>query len=247
MSGQRYDEIGRGYTNFRRPDPDIAAQIWAAIGDARHIVNVGAGTGSYEDPSRSIVAVEPSVVMLRQRSGNAAPVIQAVAEELPFPDDTFDVAMAALTVHHWRDLSAGLAELRRVARRQVIFTFDPDIHDALWVFYEYVPAVIGLARDVPLREVTDALGPCRIEVIAVGANCTDGFASAYWRRPEQYLRPEVRAGISAFARLDDRDIEPGMARLAEDLASGRWHERHGDLLAQESCDAGLRLVVAGAD
>jgi len=247
VSHQRYDDIGRTYRAMRRTDPAIAAQIWAAVGDARRIVNVGAGTGSYEDHARSIVAVEPSAVMMAQRGPTAAPAVQAVAEALPFPDGTFDVAMAILTVHHWRDLRAGLAELRRVARRQVIFTFDPEIHDALWVFNDYVPAAMGLALAAPLEVITDALGPCLVETIAVPKDCADGFASAYWRRPEHYLRPEVRASISAFARLDDRDVEPGMARLAEDLASGRWHERHGDLFEHESYDAGLRLVIAGGD
>ena len=172
-------------------------------------------------------------------------MVRAAAESLPFPDRSFDVALALLTVHHWADLEAGLAELCRVAHRQVIFTFDPDMHDALWVFHEYVTASLGFAAEAPLSAVTDALGPCRVEVVPVPADCTDGFASAYWRRPEQYLSPSVRASISAFARLPAAEVEPGLARLTEDLATGRWHERHADLLAQESMDAGLRLVNAG--
>jgi SAM-dependent methyltransferase len=242
---ERYDTIGRGYAAFRRSDPHIAAQIWAAVGDADRIVNVGAGTGSYELPDRHIVAVEPSGVMVRQRGPASAPVIRAVAESLPFADRSFDVAMAMLTVHHWTDLAAGLVELRRVADRQVIFTFDPSMHDALWGFHEYATAALGFADDAPLTAVTDALGPCRVEVVPIPADCTDGFASAYWRRPEQYLSPTVRAGISAFARLDAADIEPGLARLEEDLASGRWHERHADLLQLDAIDAGLRLIIAG--
>jgi SAM-dependent methyltransferase len=247
MTAQRYDTIGRGYTAFRRPDPRIAAQIWSAIGDASRIVNVGAGTGSYEDPDRDIVAVEPSVVMLRQRAAGAAPAIRGAAEALPFPDQSFDVAMAMMTVHHWADLRAGLAELRRVAPRQVIFTFDPTMHDALWVFNEYVTASLGFAEAAALSVVMDALSNVNVEVVLTPADCTDGFASAYWRRPEQYLSPSVRASISAFARLDSVDVEPGVARLERDLASGAWHERHADLLHMDSFDAGLRLVIAGDD
>jgi SAM-dependent methyltransferase len=240
---QHYDTIGRGYAAYRRPDPRIAEQVWSAIGAADRIVNVGAGTGSYEAPDRSIVAVEPSEVMVRQRGPTTAPVVRAAAEALPFADGTFDVAMAMMTVHHWADMGAGLAELRRVSSRQVIFTFDPDMHDALWVFRDYVTASLGFAQEAPLDAVTGALGPCRVEIVPTPADCTDGFASAYWRRPEQYLSPSVRASISAFARLDATDVEPGVARLEDDLATGAWHERYADLLHLDAIDAGLRLVI----
>ncbi len=246
MTAQRYDTIGHGYTSFRRPDPRIAAQIWSAIGDAARIVNVGAGTGSYEDANRNVVAVEPSAVMVSQRGPDSAPVVRAAAEHLPFPDRSFDVALASMTVHHWLDLRAGLAEMCRVADRQVIFTFDPSMHDALWVLTEYVPASVGFAEAAPLDEVIDVVGPCRVEVVLTPADCTDGFASAYWRRPEQYLSPSLRASISVLARLDPADVEPGMAQLARDLASGAWHRRHADLLQKESIDAGLRLVISGS-
>ncbi|HWE68508.1 MAG TPA: class I SAM-dependent methyltransferase [Acidimicrobiales bacterium] len=245
MVGQRYDAIGVGYAAFRQPDPHIAAQIWDAIGDASRIVNVGAGAGSYEDDRRTVVAVEPSAVMIDQRRPGSAPVVRAAAEALPFPDQSFDVALALMTVHHWANLRQGLNELRRVAPRQIVFTFDPARHDALWVFPEYVPASLGFAEDAPLDLVVEALGAQRVEVVPTPADCTDGFASAYWRRPERYLSPSVRASISAFARLSDTQVEPGMARLREDLASGKWHRDHAHLLQMESLDAGLRLVVAG--
>jgi SAM-dependent methyltransferase len=240
----QYDTIGRGYAAFRRSDPHIAEQIWSAIGDVTRIVNVGAGTGSYEMPDRQLVAVEPSEVMLRQRGPTSAPVIRAAAEALPFADQAFDVGMAMMTVHHWADLRAGLAELRRVSARQVVFTFDPDMHDALWVFTEYVTASLGFAEAAPLGAVTEALGSCRVEIVPTPADCTDGFASAYWRRPEQYLTPAVRASISAFAQLDATEVDPGMARLADDLATGAWRERHADLLHLDAIDAGLRLVIS---
>ena len=244
MTAQRYDTIGRGYTRFRRPDPRIAAQIWSAIGDAARIVNVGAGTGSYEDATRNVVAVEPSAVMVGQRGPSGAPVVRGAAEHLPFPDRSFDVAMASMTVHHWLDLRAGLAEMCRVADRQVIFTFDPSMHDALWVFTEYVPASVGFADSAPLEEVIDGLGPCRVEVVLTPADCTDGFASAYWRRPEQYLSPSLRANISVLARLDPTDVEPGMAQLARDLDSGAWQDGIPTCSRRESIDAGLRLVIS---
>ena len=244
MPTHRYDTIGRGYTTFRRPDPRIARQIWAAVGEADRIVNVGAGTGSYERTDRRMVAVEPSAVMVSQRDGRI-PVVRATAESLPFPDDSFDVALALMTVHHWADLRRGLDELRRVARRQIVFTFDPAIHGSLWVFSEYVPAAVGLDDDTPLDLILEALETERVEVVPTPADCTDGFASAYWRRPEGYLSPTARANISAFARLDQRLVDPGMTRLARELASGAWQKRHADLMTKADFDAGLRLVIGG--
>jgi len=243
-SAQRYDTIGHGYATFRQPDRRIEAQIWSAIGDAERIINVGAGTGSYERGDRNMVAVEPSAVMVRQR-GSGVPVARACAEALPFPDNSFDVALALMTVHHWEDMRRGLAELRRVADRQVVFTFDPDMHDSLWVFTDYVPASLGFADDAPIELVLDALETDRVEVVPTPADCSDGFASAYWRRPELYLSPIARGNISAFARLDRSQVEPGMDQLARDLASGIWQERYADLLAKETLDCGLRLVIGG--
>jgi SAM-dependent methyltransferase len=242
---QRYDSIGVGYTSFRQPDPRISAQIWAAAGDAARIINVGAGTGSYEPPDRRLVAVEPSAVMVDQRSG-AHPVVRAAAEDLPFPDDSFDVALALMTVHHWTDVRRGLLELRRVAARQVVFTYDPDVHDALWVFNEYVPTALADDGQAPVDLVVEVLGARRVEVVETPADCADGFGSAYWRRPEAYLDPSIRANISVFARLDQRLVEAGMAQLERDLADGTWHRRHGDLMEEPSIDGGLRLVVAGS-
>jgi SAM-dependent methyltransferase len=243
---QRYDRIGVGYTSYRQPDPRIGAQIWAAIGDADRIVNVGAGAGSYELDDRGMVAVEPSAVMIQQRRIDGPPVVRASAEHLPFPDQHFEVGLALMTVHHWADLEAGLKELTRVSGRQVIFTFDPAMHDALWVFTEYVTASIGFAEEAPLQSIIDALGADRVEVqvVPVPADCTDGFASAYWQRPDRYLSPTARASISAFARLNDADVDPGMARLARDLESGNWQKRHAELLTLDSLDTGLRLVIA---
>jgi SAM-dependent methyltransferase len=244
QTAPHYDTIGRGYAAHRQPDPRIAARIWDAVGDAARIVNVGAGAGSYERPDWSAVAVEPSTVMIGQRHSHH-PVLRGHAEALPFDDLTFDVALASMTIHHWADPRRGLAEIRRVARRQVIFTFDAGAHDALWIFSEYFPQVSTLGDVAPLEVVLEALVEPRVEVILTPADCSDGFGSAYWRRPEQYLDPGVRAGISALAGSDDRILGPGLARLEADLASGEWARRHADLLALDAIDAGLRLVVAG--
>jgi SAM-dependent methyltransferase len=133
-----YDRIGAGYGAARGEDPRLAAAIHAALGDARSVVNVGAGTGSYEPRDRDVLAVEPSAVMRAQRPPGAAHAVGCVAEALPLGDGAVDAAMAVLTLHHWSDWRAGVAEMRRVAHRQVVVcTWDPgrlaaDLESGRW-------------------------------------------------------------------------------------------------------------------
>jgi SAM-dependent methyltransferase len=240
-----YDAIGRTYGATRSTDPRIAARIWAALGDARAVVNVGAGTGSYEPRDRDVTAVEPSAVMRAQRAPGTAPVVDATAEALPFADDAFDAAMAVLTLHHWRDWRAGCAELRRVARdRVVVFSWDPAYVDAHWLGPEYFPGLVEMqdAEFPTLADQVAALG-ARVEVVAVPWDCGDGFFSAFWRRPEAYLDPAARAGISTLAKLGEDLLEPGLERLRADVADGTWARRHADLLEREELDLGYRLLV----
>lgn len=242
----RYDAIGRTYTATRGTDPRIAARIWDALGDARTVVNVGAGTGSYEPPDRDVTAVEPSAVMIAQRPPGAAPAVQASAEALPFEDASFDAAMAVLTLHHWSDLRAGCAELRRVARdRVVVFSWDPAYVGRMWLGPEYFPQSSREdAESFPsLAEQAAALG-AEAEVVPIPWDCRDGFFSAFWRRPEAYLDPAVRAGISILARRSDDELAEGLARLRADLESGAWARRHADLLERDELDLGYRLLVA---
>jgi SAM-dependent methyltransferase len=209
------------------------------------VVNVGAGTGSYEPSDRAVVAVEPSQVMIAQRRAGSAPVVRAVAERLPLADQTFDAALAVLTVHHWTDVAAGLAEMGRVARRLVIFTFDPIVHNSFWLFDDYVPeAVAPVSTNTTWPDaVAEAVGADRIEVVDVPADCTDGFNWAYWCRPASYLDPEIRACISGLALLDDDLVTRRLDRLATDLDDGTWESRYGHLLGLDHVDGGLRLVV----
>ena len=243
MSEPLYDQIGIGYSDYRRPDPRIAVRIEAALGPCRSVLNVGAGAGSYEPRTRSVVAVEPSAAMIRQRRQPAASVIQANAVRLPFTDRSFDAALAILTIHHWPDRARGLAELRRVARdRVVILTWDPE-QAGFWLIQDYLPEIAEIdRRDFPtLLEIERALGPFDAEALAIPANCVDGFLGAYWRRPAAYLDPRVRAAISIFSKLD---ATVAMARLEADLADGTWNARHGELLARSELDVGYRLIVA---
>ena len=240
-----YDRIGRRYAQRRKPDPRIAAALDQALGDARRVVNVGAGSGSYEPDDRQVVAVEPSEVMITQRPPDAAPVVRAVAEALPFENGRFDAALAVLTVHHWTDPARGLAELRRIARRQVIFTWDPTHLARFWFTRDYLPEAVALDAGFATLEATlTLLGAATVEPIPVPHDCRDGFFAAYWRRPEAYLDPDVRAGISGFGILEENVVERALELLAEDLESGEWYRRNEQLLGLDELDLGYRLVVA---
>lgn len=241
-----YDALGATYARTRQADPRIAARIHAALGDATGVVNVGAGSGSYE-PARTVLAVEPSQVMIAQRPPGAAPAVQGVAEHLPLRDDSADVVMALLTVHHWADPTAGIAELRRVARRRVvILTWDQAVfRERFWLVRDYLPeaAAFDDTRAVPTDRLLDLLGGGRQEPVRIPHDCADGFGAAFWRRPHAYLDPRVRAGISMLAQTGDDALAPGLTRLASDLATGRWHSRYPELLTLESIDVGYRLLV----
>jgi SAM-dependent methyltransferase len=242
-----YDRIGVTYSATRRPDARIERQIEQALADARTVVNVGAGVGAYEPRDREVVAVEPSAVMLAQRAPGAAPSVQAPAEQLPFDDDSFDAALAVLTMHHWSDWRAGVAELRRVApRRAVMLTFDPAFIRQYWLVRDYLPQIAEAdeARFPPLASVADALGGAEIVTVPIAHDCSDGFLCAWWRRPLAYLDAGVRANISSLAVLGDAAVAEPLARLERDVANGAWAERNAELIAGDEADFGYRLLVA---
>jgi SAM-dependent methyltransferase len=245
----RYDTIGTTYTATRRPDPRVEARLRDALGGARRVLNVGAGAGSYEAAGPVVAAVEPSPVMIAQRGPGAAPVARGVAEHLPFRDGAFDAALAIFTLHHWTDWRAGIAEVRRVAGRLVMLTWDPEVQDDFWLAAEYLPEVLHGEWDYgptpTFAEIDDVLGGIRVETVPIPADCVDGFFACYWARPEAYLDPMVRAGISCFALLDPADVDERVARLARDLESGAWDARHPGLRDLPELDVGYRLVVSG--
>jgi SAM-dependent methyltransferase len=246
MSDALYDQIGRTYTSTRRPDPRIASSIVRALGDSELVVNVGAGAGSYEPPDGVVVAVEPSWQMIRQRRD--ARTVRAAAEALPFGCAAFDAAMAVLTVHHWTDWRRGVDEMRRVAGRLVFFTIDPADFPRFWLTDAYFPEIVDLDRQrcPTITEFVRHLGNCKVDHVPIPHDCVDGFLAAFWRRPEAYLDPTVRAGISGFAMLDEAVVARGVARLRADLESGAWDERFGHVRALDSLDVCYRLVIADA-
>ncbi|GAA1235157.1 MerR family transcriptional regulator [Kitasatospora nipponensis] len=247
FGAQLYETIGSAYPATRRTEPRIAARVWEALGDARTVLNVGAGTGNYEPPDREVTAVEPSAVMRAQRPAGAAPCVAARAERLPFADQSFDAAMAFSTVHHWHDPIAGLREMRRVARRVVVFTHDASATGWLhrfWLSRDYLPEVAGLVTGrPPVERLADAVGG-RLEPVLIPWDCADGFFEAYWRRPEAYLEEEVRRAMSVWIRVGPQAEQRAVDRLRADLSSGRWAERNRELLALDAAELGLRLLVA---
>lgn len=237
-----YDRIGADYRQTRKEDPRLARLIARELQDAKTVVNVGAGTGSYEPADRFVVAIEPSRVMLQQRPPGAAPAAQAIAERLPFGDDAFDAAIAILTVHHWSDQHAGMRELSRVAReRIVLLTWDPS-SEGFWLIRDYFPQFLEADRKrlPPVERLLSLLGDAQVITVPIPHDCADGFLGAYWRRPEAYLNAETRSGISSFATC--RDLSP-LQRLEEHLDTGEWQRRYGKLLDEKELDIGYRLVV----
>jgi SAM-dependent methyltransferase len=241
-----YDTIGRGYVAHRRPDPRWEQLVAAQVSGARRVVNVGAGTGSYEPADGAVVAVEPSSVMVAQRPAGSAPVLRASASALPLPTDWADVAMAILTVHHWNDAARGLAELCRVARRRVVLGIDFELHSHFWLLDEYLPEVGEHTRRCgpDAAEIASAIGATESIVLSVPRDMEDGVLGAYWCRPEAYLDPAVRANSSGLALADPAVIARGVGALADDLARGVWQQHHADLSELDSVDLGYRLLVA---
>jgi SAM-dependent methyltransferase len=242
-SAERYDKIGIGYSAQRRPDHRIARHISEAIGEARSMLNVGAGTGSYEPIHVPTVAVEPSFEMIQQRR-NRSNVVQGTAEALPFRDGAFDSSLAVLTIHHWSNLALGLRECARTSREKVaILTWDPE-SPGFWLTQEYFPELLELDRSIfpSMKQLRQCLGSINVKPVPVPADCIDGFLGAYWRRPEAYLQDAVRSGMSSFSQIPTSSDR--LERLQQDLVSGIWHRTHGKLLAQESYDLGYRLVTA---
>ncbi len=245
-STQLYDAIGATYTVTRRTEPRIATHLWAALGDARTVLNVGAGTGSYEPFDREVTAVEPSALMRAQRRPDAARCVAGSAERLPFDDQSFDAAMAVCTLHHWPDPIAGLREMQRVARRVVVFLFDTSDTTQFWLTRDYLPEFAALRACKVLASLTELAGSigARTEPVPIPWDCADGFFEAYWRRPEAYLDENVRRGVSVWDAVGPAVEQRVVEGLGRDLASGRWIERNRDLLELDTAELGARLLSA---
>lgn len=239
-----YDKIGATYSAGRQSDPRIAAAIERAVVGCDSILNVGAGTGSYEPSSRFVVAVEPSRIMIGQRPVGAAPVVQGYAEALPFADCSFEAVLGILTVHHWKDRARGLSECARVARTKVVLlTNDFDVCANFWLF-DYFPELRRVDRPIfpNIARFEDVFGSLEIIAVPIPADCCDGFLGAYWKRPSAYLDPIVRKNISTFSKIGNIDSQ--LARLENDIVSGAWEQRYHTLMGLEALDLGYRILIS---
>ncbi|MES2604223.1 MAG: class I SAM-dependent methyltransferase [Pseudomonadota bacterium] len=245
----RYDTIGHGYSRTRREDPRFAAQIHAALGNARTVVNVGAGTGAYEPADRHVIAIEPSDVMAAQRPLELAPAIRASADSIPLRDRSVDAAMAVLSVHHWdAGCEKGVRELRRVAREAVvILTYDATVSGAMWLMADYLPEVAAMDLRIfpPPEQLAEWLGgKVQITTLPIPNDTPDWMLGAFWAHPERVLDANARAATSGFSRMPANVVDRVVAAVSRDLASGLWDDRHGHLRSLAEFDAGLRLIVA---
>jgi SAM-dependent methyltransferase len=239
--------MGLSYSEVRRADPRFEVVIWRALGDAKSVLNIGAGAGSYEPTDREVIAVEPSPVMIVQRPADAAPAIRGVAESLPLTDRSVDATMGVFTMQHWDDVDRGLAEVLRVTReRIVLLTLDLDVTAEMWLCSDYLPEIVEHDRKTfpSIAHLQDVLPGLRVEVVPVPADCADGFCVALWSRPEMHLDPNVRRASSIWHLLPPSVVHTGLDRLRQDLESGEWDSRHGQLRTQAALDVGLRLVTA---
>jgi SAM-dependent methyltransferase len=237
-----YDQLADQYKSYRKPDPRIAERIQFHLQDAKLILNVGAGIGSYEPENRNIVAIEPSFEMISKRRSSKTILIQGIAENLPFKDNIFDCSMGILTIHHWRNVFSGLQEMLRVTKGKIILFTWIGYGNNFWL-EDYIPEIIDI--DIKLfptiNELKQILGNVIVETVEIPCDCTDGFMCAYWRRPEMYLNPDVRKAISTFSRIPD--INERLNKLHDDIESGAWRRKHGHLLEKEFFDLGYRLIV----
>jgi SAM-dependent methyltransferase len=243
-----YERIGAGYAQTRREDPRVAERIHRALGDARSVVNVGAGAGSYEPRDRHVIAIEPSEVMAAQRPRELAPALRASAGALPLRDRSVDAAMAILSVHHWDDeQERGVREMRRVARGPVvILTYDAEVSAQMWLIADYLPEVGELdRRTFPSVGVLARWlgGSVRVETVEIPDDTPDWMLGSFWAHPERVLDPMARAATSGFARMDDTVVERVTGAVRRDLECGAWDRRHGHLRRLRSYDAGMRLII----
>lgn len=247
MKAPAYDRMGLDYSEVRRADPRFEAAIWEALEDARRVLNIGAGAGSYEPRDREVIAVEPSSVMIAQRPPDAAPAIQGVAEALPLEDKSVDATMSVFTMQHWDDVDRGLAEVLRVTRDRVVFlTLDLGPTTEMWLCRDYLPEIVEHDRQMfpSIEQLEDALPNLQVDTVPAPSDCTDGFCIALWSRPEAFLDPHVRRASSIWHLLPTSVVDRGLDRLRRDLESGAWDRRYGHLRTQDSLDVGLRLVRA---
>lgn len=246
-NGGTHEQLEHERQTPRPADRRIVRQIHEALGDARSVANVGAGTAEYEPTDRWVLAIEPTEHRITSRAHGLTTPIRGYAESLPIPSSSVDAAMACLTLHQWADWRVGVQELRRVARKRVvIFTYDPTYAERFWLLRDHLPELGHLhsRRFPPIEQQCASIGDeVHVQTVAIPHDCANGLLAAHWRRPRAYLDKQVRAGIPTFQLPGATRLPDGLAQLAEDLERGRWQQRNHELLSLEQLDLGYRLLV----
>ncbi len=240
------DTFAEKYPNNRQTEPSIMRAIMEALGEANSVVNVGAGTGSYEPSDVWVIAIDPSLAMISRRPSGSARAVVGLAEALPFAAKVFDAALAFMTIHHWKDWKQGLREMRRVATSRVlVLTWDQWATEQWWAPDRYWEGLkrVDRSRVVEANDVVNVLGRAEVFKLPIPHDCRDGFDLAYWRRPEELLKDDVLDSMSIFRDLEPQEREAGKHRLAQELADGTWMKLYGHLMQLSELDLGLQLVV----
>ncbi|NOX52787.1 MAG: class I SAM-dependent methyltransferase [Gammaproteobacteria bacterium] len=239
-----YDNIGINYSVQRHTDPRIASQLFSELKEATRIVNIGAGTGSYEPENIELVAVEPSSKMIAQRKMGSHKVEKAFAEELPFENNSFSHAMTVLSMHHWENRELAFREINRVVTEKfVAITWDPE-SDPFWLTRDYFPEIYELDKRIfpKLDELSEHFDEVGMRPLPIPSDCIDGFLAAFWKKPEAYLSHDVRQSISPFSKINN--LADGLQKLKEDLASGVWARNNSSILDSITLDVGYKVVWA---
>ncbi len=242
-----YSVHGVSYASQRRTDPRIAALVHRAFGDAKSVLNVGAGAGSYEPTDRHVIAIEPSETMRAQRLPHLVPAIRAFAEDIPLDDQSVDASLASITIHQWSDTERGISELRRVTRGPIIIlTFDGDALGNFWLA-DYAPEVIA-AEGRRYPDISDLCaklgGETSVDAVQISIDCVDGFTEAFYARPEKFLEDSVRRSQSAWTFVSENSQSASVTRLQKELESGKWDEKYGQWREAPFFAGSLRLIVS---
>jgi len=236
-----YDRIGRDYDLTRKADPRIAQRILSLLNASNGgaYLDLACGTGNYtialSNMGLMIHGIDQSELMISRAKEKAAHMEWHVgdAEALPFPAESLQGVTCILAIHHFKNVRNAFMEVFRVIDkgRFVIVTAYPDQMMGYWL-NEYFPRAMRrgtrqmLSKTALFAELERAgFKPSIEETFEVPRDLQDLFLQSGKYKPEIYLRPEVRAGISTFANLaSEEEVSEGCRRLEQDIQSGRINQ-----------------------
>ena len=235
-----YDKIGSGYNNTRQADPYLVGRLYCLLSPKTDglYLDIGCGTGNYTialaEKGINFCGVEPSEKMLEEARLRNYGIkwLKGTAENIPADDDSFDGAIATLTIHHWTDLHKAFAEIYRVLKqnaRLVIFTATPEQMQKYWLKYYFPRMLADSILQMPVfKRIEEAamaagFGITGTETYFIKDDLKDHFLYVGKNRPELYMDEAVRAGISSFSALANAaEVKQGLEDLATDIGLDRF-------------------------